>query len=256
MKSILFIDDDRFVTTLYKAKLQNEGFAVDVAHSANEAFEQLEHKKHPDIIVLDLNMPGINGVIILKTIRSVPQLQHIPVIIFSSGYVKALVDEASQLGIYKFFAKAQCPPKMLISAITEILSKMAIPASALTADADTASGSLTADDLPALLYMFVASEDPDALRSTLLKIYKASRDCINKALAADESTAQGKLSRMVEKLFEDLYAHPEHITASTKHTLAAGLQKLSDIEAENAGPILDSELALKDILRTLETQSA
>ncbi len=255
MKSILFIDDDQFVTTLYKAKLQNEGFSVDTAHSANEAFEHLERKR-PDIIILDLNMPGINGVVVLKTIRSVPQLQHIPVIIFSSGYVKALVDEAAQLGIYKFFAKAQCPPKTLISAVTEILSKMAIPASALVADTDAASGSLTTDDLPALLYLFVASENQAEQRSTLLKIYKASRNCINKALAANESTAQGKLSRVVEKLFEDLYAHPEHITASTKHTLAAGLQKLSDIEAESARPVLDSELALKNILRTLENQSA
>lgn len=252
MKTILFIDDDQFVTTLYKAKLQSEGFSVDTAHSGTEAFEKLERIR-PDVIVLDLNMPEVNGVAVLKTIRGTSSLKTVPVIIFSSGYVRTLVEEAEQLGIHKFFAKAQCPPKMLIAEIKELLSKTDPPVfSALAVDAQALPEFLAGDDLPALLYMFVASEEPAVQHTVLLKIYKASRDCIGKALKTDESTAQGKLGRILEKLLEELYAHPEHITASTKHTLAAGLQKLNDIEAENAKPVLESELALKEMLRALD----
>ena len=123
MKSILLIDDDKFVTTLYAAKLQSEGFAVDTAHSGNEAIEKLE-KNRPDMIILDLNMPGISGVELLRAIRAVPLFQHVPVIIFSSAYIRTLVDEATQLGVNKILAKSQCPPKMLISEVKKILDRV------------------------------------------------------------------------------------------------------------------------------------
>ncbi len=251
MKSILLIDDDQFVTTLYKAKLQSEGFEVNAAHSGNEALEKLEQSR-PDVIVLDLNMPGITGAELLRAIRAVPLWQHIPVIVFSSGYIRSLVEEATQLGVHKFFAKAQCPPKMLISEIKELFSKMASTESHLPADAAALPVALTTDDLPALLELFTASEEPAMLHAVLLKIYKASRDHISRALEANDGTVQGQLGHALEKLFEDLYAHPEHITSSTKHTLAAGLQKLGRIDAEKAKPALESELALKGLLRSLE----
>jgi CheY-like chemotaxis protein len=251
MKSILLIDDDKFVTTLYAAKLQSEGFAVDVAHSGDEAIEKIE-KAPPDVIILDLNMPGISGVELLRAIRAVPLFRHVPVIIFSSGYIRTLVDEATQLGVYKILAKSQCPPKMLISEVKELLSRVPTTASFLAADAETLAENPTTDDIPALLELFVSSGDPAVLHAELLKIYKASRPHITKALEAQDGTVQGQLGRALEKLIEDLYAHPEHITESTKHTLSAGLQKLSRIEGEKAKPALESELALKDLLRSLE----
>lgn len=252
MKSVLLIDDDQFVTTLYKAKLQSEGLAVDAAHSGTEALEKLGQSR-PDVIVLDLNMPGITGADLLKSIRAVPLWKHIPVIVFSSGYIRSLVEEATQLGIHKFFAKAQCPPKMLISEIKELLNKMSSTESHLPADAAAIPEELTISDIPALLEQFAASEDLTVLHDMLLKIYKASHPCINRAMEATDGTVQGQLGRVLGKLFEDLYAHPEHITASTKHTLAAGLQKLCKIEEEKAKPALESELALKDLLRSLES---
>lgn len=251
MKSILLIDDDQFVTTLYKAKLQSEGFAVDAANNGNEALEKIGQSR-PDVIVLDLNMPGITGVELLKSIRAVPLWKHIPVIVFSSGYIRSLAEEAAKLGVHKFFAKAQCPPKMLISEIKELLSKAESNTSHLPADADAAPGNPSADDIPALLELFSSPAEPAMLHATLLKIYKASRNHINRALEANDGTVQGQLGRALEKLIEDLYAHPEHTTDSTKHTLAAGLQKLIRIDAEKAKPALESELALKGLLRSLE----
>lgn len=251
MKSILLIDDDQFVTTLYRAKLQSEGFIVDAAHSGNEALEKLGQNR-PDAIVLDLNMPGISGVELLKAIRDVPLWRHIPVIVFSSGYIQTLVNEAAKLGVYKFFAKAQCPPKMLISEIKELLSREPTVASFLAADAAAITETLTDDDIPTLLMMFLSYEESAALHTVLQKIYKASRPHITRALEATDGTVQGQLGRALEKLIEDLYAHPEHVTESTKHTLAAGLQKLIRIEEEKSKPALESEMALKGLLRSLE----
>ena len=252
MKSILLIDDDKFVTTLYAAKLQSEGFAVDTAHSGNEAIDKLE-KNRPDMIILDLNMPGISGVELLRAIRAVPLFQHVPVIIFSSAYIRTLVDEATQLGVNKILAKSQCPPKMLISEVKKILDRVPTTAAFLITDAAAAlPESPTTDNIPALLEQFVSSEEAAVLHNVLLKIYKTSLQHINKALEENESTVQGQLGRALQKLIEDLYANPGHITESTKQTLVAGLQKLIRTEAEKPKTALESELALKDILRSLE----
>jgi CheY-like chemotaxis protein len=252
MKSIVLIDDDKFVTTLYAAKLQSEGFAVDTAHSGNEAIEKLERNR-PDIIILDLNMPGISGVELLRAIRAVPLFQHVPVIIFSSAYIRTLVDEAAQLGVNKILAKSQCPPKMLISEVKKILDQAPAMGAFLSADAIALPESPTTADLPVLLEKFVSSEEAAVLHNVLLKIYKASLLHINKALESNDGTILGQLGRALEKLIEDLYAHPEHITESTKQTLVAGLQKLSRKDDGQAKPTLESELALKDLLRSLES---
>jgi CheY-like chemotaxis protein len=251
MKSILLIDDDKFVTTLYAAKLQSEGFAVDTAHSGNEAIEKLE-KNRPDIIILDLNMPGISGVELLRAIRAVPLFQHVPVIIFSSAYIRTLVDEAAQLGVNKILAKSQCPPKMLIAEVKKILDRVPATEAFLTADAIALPENPTVDEIPALLEKFAASEEASLLHNVLLKIYKASLIHINKALKENESTVQGQLGRALEKLIEDLYVNPGHITSSTKQTLVAGLQKLGQVYAEKPKPALESEQTLKDLLRSLE----
>jgi CheY-like chemotaxis protein len=251
MKSILLIDDDKFVTTLYAAKLQSEGFVVDTAHSGNEAIEKLERNR-PDIIILDLNMPGISGVELLRAIRAVPLFQHVPVIIFSSAYIRTLVDEAAQLGVNKILAKSQCPPKMLISEVKKILDRAPATEAFLTTDAIALTENPTTDDIPALLEKFASSEEAAMLHNLLLRIYKASLLHISKALKENENTVPGQLGRALEKLIEDLYANPGHITASTKQTLVAGLQKLSQIYTEKPKTTLESELALKDVLRSLE----
>ena len=251
MKSILLIDDDKFVTTLYAAKLQSEGFVVDTAHSGEDAIEKLE-KNCPDMIVLDLNMPGISGVELLRAIRAVPLFQQVPVIIFSSGYIRSLVDEAKTLGINKILAKSQCPPKMLIAEVKAILGWEPAPVAVLPDDAAALAESPTTDDLPTLLELFVSSKESSVMHGLLLRIYKASLQHINRALAESDSTVQGQLGRALEKLIADLYAHPEHITESTKQTLVAGLQKLNRIYTEKPKTTLDSELALKDLLRSLE----
>jgi CheY-like chemotaxis protein len=248
MKSILLIDDDLFVTTLYAAKLQSEGFAVDTAHSGNEAIEKIE-KHSPDVIILDLNMPGISGVELLRAIRAVPLFHHIPVIIFSSGYIRTLVDEATQLGVYRILAKSQCSPKMLISEVKELLNRLPTTAALLATDAVALPENLTTDNIPALLELFASSKDPVTLHTMMLKIYKASRIHVSRALEVSEGTPQGQLGRALEKLIEDLYSHPEHVTESTKQTLSAGIQKLIQIETN---PARESETALKDILRSLE----
>jgi two-component system response regulator (stage 0 sporulation protein F) len=68
MKRILVVDDEESIRLLYKEELEEEGFVVEVARDGGEALRQLLLFK-PDLITLDIKMPGMNGIETLKRIR-------------------------------------------------------------------------------------------------------------------------------------------------------------------------------------------
>lgn len=61
MKHILVVDDEKHICELYRGELEDEGYAVTVANSGQEALVQVE-KNAPDLIVLDIQMPGMDGI--------------------------------------------------------------------------------------------------------------------------------------------------------------------------------------------------
>lgn len=248
MKKIFLIDDDPFVTTLYKARLQHEGFLVDIQNDSRAAFGQIEQFL-PDLLVLDLHMPVVSGVDLLRMIRSSSntRLRTLPVVVLSSGHVRDLIDEVGPLGVQKIFVKMQCPPNTLIAGIKEVLHNNSRRNTSLEAAAEATVG-VSADSLPGLLEEFALSEEKAELHNLLIEIYKAAWPRIRKGLRDDETTPRGKLSRALQKLIQDLYDHPEHITPSTKDTVSKGLKKLEQFDEE----VLGSELALKNLLDDLD----
>lgn len=82
MKTILVLDDEKNICDLYKAELENEGYRVLTSRSADEANEILKKEK-VDLIVLDIRIPGVNGVDFLKNLRKTES--DLPVLI-SSAY--------------------------------------------------------------------------------------------------------------------------------------------------------------------------
>jgi CheY-like chemotaxis protein len=248
MKKIFLLDDDSFVTTLYKARLQHEGFQVDASNDSRAALSKIEEFL-PDLLVLDLHMPQVSGVDILRMIRSHSntRLRTLPVVILSSGHVQDLLDEIGSLGVQRIFVKMQSPPNTLIAGIKEVLSNCSRKNNSLEAAAEATGGS-SAASLPGLLDQFALSEDKAELHNLLIEIYKAAWLRIRKGLRDDETTPRGRLSRALQKLIQDLYDHPEHITPSTKETVSKGLNKLAQFDEE----VLGSETALKSLLDDLD----
>lgn len=242
MKKIFLLDDDEFVTSLYKTRLQNEGFQVEAANHARDALVRIEEWL-PDLLILDLHMPEISGVDVLRALRasSNTRLRTLAVVVLSSGHVQELLDTVSALGVQKIFVKMQSPPNTLIAGIKEIAqnnSRMIAP-SELSAEEDSGG-----ERLPELIDQFSQAEQKEDLHSLLLEIYRASWGRIRKGLRDDETSPRGKLSRALQKLIQDLYDHPEHITPSTQDTLGKALKKL--MQFDHAG--LSSELALRTLL--------
>jgi DNA-binding response OmpR family regulator len=92
----------------------------------------------PDLVVLDLMMPEVSGVEVLKFVRSQERLAKIPVVVLSNDYRDDLGRHAARIGVEKAFLKAQCSPSVLMGAIDEILAPELVATGPSEPVADTA----------------------------------------------------------------------------------------------------------------------
>jgi CheY-like chemotaxis protein len=100
MKKILVVDDEENIRFLYKEELEDEGFAVELAKSGEEALEKFPHFR-PDLVTLDIKMPGIGGIETLKQIREIDR--GLPIILCSAygEYKQDLTTWASDAYVVK-----------------------------------------------------------------------------------------------------------------------------------------------------------
>ena len=113
MKKILIIEDDQIVANIYRNKLAVEGYQVEVTLDGESGLK-LMRTFRPDAIVLDLMLPQMSGVEVIREIRSETEFSKLPVIVFSNTYLTNLVQEAWKAGASKCVSKINCPPKDLL----------------------------------------------------------------------------------------------------------------------------------------------
>ncbi|MDB6039541.1 MAG: Response regulator receiver protein [Verrucomicrobiales bacterium] len=121
MKKILIVEDDAIVANIYRNKLQNEGFDVDVASDGQSAIAQVK-KAPPDLVLLDLGLPKVNGVEVLKAIRAHPPTSALPVVVLSNSYVTAMVQAAWKAGANKCLSKASTTPLVLAEVVQRLFA--------------------------------------------------------------------------------------------------------------------------------------
>jgi DNA-binding response OmpR family regulator len=127
MKRLLLVDDDAVVTRTYRDRLAAHGFGVATAASGAGALSFLASVK-PDLVVLDLMMPEVSGVDVLKFLRGQRRLEATPVVVLANEVKDDLGRHAARIGIQRAFRKDQCSPTVLMAAIDEILDPRALAA--------------------------------------------------------------------------------------------------------------------------------
>jgi len=120
VKTILLIEDDPFLIDIYTTKLKESGFSVEVATNGEEGIIKAEEAK-PNLIVLDIVLPQIDGWEILKKIKQDENLKKIPVIILSNLGQKSEVEKGIKLGAAKYLIKAHYTPSEVIEEIKKVL---------------------------------------------------------------------------------------------------------------------------------------
>ncbi len=105
-KQILIGEDDKFLSSLLKAKLEREGFAVVQAYDGQEVLDTVK-KNHPSAILLDVIMPKISGFEVLKSIAVDPQTNTIPVVMLTNLAQDSDMEKARQLGARDYLVKVK-----------------------------------------------------------------------------------------------------------------------------------------------------
>jgi len=120
VRNILLVDDDPLILKIYQSGLQRLGAQVTTATDGMAAILSLRVHK-PDVMVLDLMMPKLSGVDVLKFIRSEPGLKALPVVVLSNSYMSEMVVGAAKLGVQKALLKVRCSPSVLFETINDVM---------------------------------------------------------------------------------------------------------------------------------------
>jgi len=120
MKTILLIEDDPFLVDIYSDKFKNAGFAVEIAEDGEATLNKIREKK-PDLVILDLVLPHIDGWEILRQIKEDSSLNQIPVIVFSNLSQKSDIEKSQALGATKYLIKSQYTPSEVLEEVKKIL---------------------------------------------------------------------------------------------------------------------------------------
>ena len=121
-KKLLWVEDDQFLKNIISHKLAQEDVAIVYAQEGQSALALAASEK-PDLIVLDILLPGIDGVEVLRQLKANPATQAIPVIMFSNVDDKARIDETHKLGVAGFFVKTSMTMDEIIAEMSKALAK-------------------------------------------------------------------------------------------------------------------------------------
>lgn len=124
MKKILIVEDDQLVATAYRKRFGEAGYHVDWAPDGLEGIKMVAASK-PDVVLLDLLMPRLDGIEVLKYIRTHPELKNLPVVVFSNSYMTNLVESAWRNGADQCLMKASTTPAQLFDAVNKAMEKAA-----------------------------------------------------------------------------------------------------------------------------------
>ena len=120
--TILIIEDDHFLSSILKSRLEKESFKVLQAFDGNEGLEVLKNK-HPELILLDLILPGVSGFEVLETLGADPATSDIPVIVVSNLGQEADIQKAKELGAVDYYVKVRTSIDDLAKVAKNLIAK-------------------------------------------------------------------------------------------------------------------------------------
>ena len=120
---ILLVEDDPFLLSMYATKFELEGFEVISADDGQKGLS-LARENKPDIILLDILMPKMNGFEVLRELKANEQTRDIPVIFLTNLNQKEEVERALELGAVDYLIKAHFMPSEVVAKIKEVIEGM------------------------------------------------------------------------------------------------------------------------------------
>ena len=266
MKKILIIEDDPVVSHVYRSRLEKEGYTVELCADGQSGYYRI-HESKPDGLLLDLMLPKLNGIDLLKKVRAVKEFEKLPVVVLTNAYVTNMINEALCAGASAVYNKSSVTPRQIMDSLAQFINPEPACGVPLTSKAGA-------------LVNYINTADDAAFQKDLLKSFEQSshtainemRKVLQETLKADQAQrpaqieqlyrkvrafssnagmaglpALGKISSAVEALVKELLEKPQNVTPSTLRTTAQAL----DLFVTLTKPGLPVELADKPPIEIL-----
>jgi len=123
-KKILIVDDDTFLLDMYALKFSQNNFEVFTAGGAMQAIEKLKGALSPDVMLMDIIMPEMNGFEMLTQINNDNLCPNCIKIVLSNKSQQADIDEGNRLGVAGYIVKANSTPTEVVDQVEKILTKI------------------------------------------------------------------------------------------------------------------------------------
>jgi DNA-binding response OmpR family regulator len=121
-KKVCIVDDESSIREIYQIALEQAGYNVVTAVDGEDGLIVIEKEK-PDIVLVDVMMPKINGLELIKTLRSSTTLPQKPIIVMTNVDNQEVMQEAGKLDTQFYLVKALFEPKKVVSIVDEVLHK-------------------------------------------------------------------------------------------------------------------------------------
>jgi len=118
---VLIIEDDSFLANIYKTKFEMEGFTVSVSDNGESGLADIKKKK-PDIVLLDILLPKMDGFTVLEHAKADKEISEIPVILLTNLGQKDDVDKGLDLGAEDYLIKAHFKPSETVEKVKKVLN--------------------------------------------------------------------------------------------------------------------------------------
>lgn len=120
MKKILLIEDDPFLSRMYVKVFELHGFSIEMRSDGAAGFEAVKTLK-PDLILLDIMMPKLNGMEVLDLLKKEPTTKDIPVLMLTNLSDQQQREEALSKGALKYLVKSELDPDETVKVVKEVL---------------------------------------------------------------------------------------------------------------------------------------
>jgi CheY-like chemotaxis protein len=172
MKTVLIIDDNPVITNIYRGKLSAGGLHTEIASNGEEGLEMLDRCK-PDVVLLDLMLPKVNGMDVLKRIRARPEYKTLPVVVFSNSYSTDVMQQAWGFGATEVLHKSSTTPQNVVLALVRAIANTTAASTPAAAQRVAAEASSSPESQMARVLHQLATGDVAASSAEFVRLVRA-----------------------------------------------------------------------------------
>lgn len=263
MKKILIIEDDQIIGNIYRNKLTVEGYQVESSLDGETGVE-LVRSFRPDMLLLDLMLPKMSGVEVIRQIRADADFAKVPIVVFSNIYMTNMIQEAWKAGATKCLSKSNCSPQEVLDLVRATVGDSGAMTQTSAASKKMSDSGKDAEfqaelrkafveSLPAtlvtlrtMLQGMIRTEDEATRLKQIHELYRRVHALAGNAGIAG-FTLIAKMAGALEAFLKELYEKPKTINQSTLRTAATAIDFLGFLFEHGIVPE-KQELAAVNIL--------